>query len=107
MKIPERQEVINAFVKEFWTDEKQSSNGHHPPPQSAGLTKNDEEVIAKARAERNGKFARLWHGNLTDYGGDHSRGDDSFVHKLYSYTQDEEQIKRIHATSALHRPEKS
>ncbi len=52
-------------------------------------------------------FDRLWRGDLSDYGDDHSGADDGFVHKLYSYTQDEERIKRIHAASGLHRPEKS
>ena len=46
-------------------------------------------------------------GDLSDYGGDHSDADDGFVHKVWSYTQDPEQIKRIHAASGLHRPEKS
>jgi hypothetical protein len=71
------------------------------PPRS------DEEVVERVRAEANGKFDRLWHGDLSDYGQDHSAADDGFVHKLWSYTQDEEQVRRIHAMSALHRPEKS
>jgi P4 family phage/plasmid primase-like protien len=107
MKIPHRQEEINTFVKEFWATEKPSGNGHQTPPHLAGLTRSDEEVVTKAGSERNGKFDRLWRGDLSDCGGDHSRGDDSFVHKLFSYTQNEEQIKRIHAASGLHRLEKS
>jgi P4 family phage/plasmid primase-like protien len=107
VRIPRRQDEINAFVNEFWANGKPGSNGHHPPPQSSGLDKSDEEVVAKARAQRGGKFDRLWRGDLSAVGGDHSRGDDSFIHKLYSYTQDEEQIKHIHAASGLHRPEKS
>jgi hypothetical protein len=67
----------------------------------------DEKIIEKTRAEKNGKFDRLWRGDLSDYDGDHSDADDGFVHKLWSYTQDEQQIRRIHAASGLHRPEKS
>jgi hypothetical protein len=67
----------------------------------------DEEIVGKARSEKNGKFDRLWRGEIAEYGHDHSAADDAFVHKLWSYTQDEEQIRRIHATSGLHRPEKS
>ncbi|MBA3474387.1 MAG: AAA family ATPase [Rubrobacter sp.] len=84
-----------------------AANGHRSSPPSGATPKSDEEVIEKIRAERNGKFERLWRGDLSDYEGDHSSADDGFVHKLWSYTQDAEQVKRIHAMSALHRPEKS
>ena len=79
-------------------------NGHKPPATSS---KGDEEIIEKICSERGGKFEKLMRGDLSDYGNDHSRADDAFVHKLWSYTQDPEQIKRIHASSGLHRPEKS
>jgi hypothetical protein len=81
-----------------------SSNGHHPhvPP-----AKNDEEVVDKILAEKGGKFKRLWQGDTSGHDHDHSSADDAFIHKVWSYTQDEEQVKRIHAMSGLHRPEKS
>jgi hypothetical protein len=82
------------------------SNGHSPPAGRAS-ERSDAEVIEKARAERNGKFDRLWNGDTSDYGYDHSDADDGFVHKLWPYTQDEEQIRRIHAASGLHRADKS
>ncbi len=82
------------------------SNGHSAPAGQV-CERSDAEVIEKARAERNGKFDRLWNGDTSDYGYDHSNADDGFVHKLWSYTQDEDQVKRIHAASSLHRPEKS
>jgi hypothetical protein len=69
--------------------------------------RSDEEVIEKACSERSGKFELLWHGDLSDYDNDHSVADDAFVHKLWPYTQDEEQVRRIHAASGLHRPQKS
>jgi len=84
-----------------------STNGQHH--QSGERSRNnvgeieDEKVIEKAKAEKGGKFDRLWNGDLSDYGDDHSDADDGFVHKLYPYTQDEEQIKRIHAMSGLSR----
>lgn len=107
----------------------ESPNGHHPRSEAGAAhrdeevieivsparqfivgspsTHRDEEVIEKARSEQGGKFGRLHSGDLSDYGTDHSRADDGYVHKLYPYTQDPEQIKRIHAASGLHRPEKS
>jgi hypothetical protein len=86
-----------------------------PPPKKAQTngygrstpSQSDEEIISRARAEKNGKFDRLWRGDTSDYGHDHSDADDAFIHKLWSYTQDDEQIRRIHAASGLHRPEKS
>jgi hypothetical protein len=99
------QPVIDQLVKRLSPprSDKPKTNGESTPTPP----KSDHEVISKARAEKNGKFDRLWRGDLSDYGDNHSDADDGFVHKLYSYTQDEEQIKRIHAMSALHRPEKS
>jgi AAA domain-containing protein len=81
-----------------------AANGHRP---RAISSRSDEEIIEKIRSERGGKFERLMHGDLSDYNGDQSRADDAFVHKLWPYTQDPEQVKRIHAMSGLHRPEKS
>src|SRR5215210_5903891 len=112
--IEDRQEELRNVVRRVFVEE--SANGHSGPVTAPGRENNglsDEEVIGKARSESNGKFDRLWRGNMSDYPlkangePDHSSADDGFVHKLYSYTQDEEQIKRIHAMSALHRPEKS
>jgi hypothetical protein len=82
------------------------SNGHSPLAVQVS-ERSDAEVIEKARAERNGKFERLWNGDTSDYDYDHSDADDGFVHKLWSYTQDEGQVRRIHAMSGLHRPDKS
>jgi len=106
--IQDRTEELARLHFEHTPREEPSSNGHRPS--GAGqlrYPKSDGEVIEKVRAERNGKFERLMRGDLSDYEGDHSSADDGFVHKLWSYTQDAEQVKRIHAMSGLHRPEKS
>jgi primase-polymerase (primpol)-like protein len=42
-------------------------------------------------------------GDLSDYDDDHSRADHGFVHLLWFWTQDPEQIKRIHGDSGLSR----
>lgn len=104
--IQDRTEELAQLHFEHAPREERSSNGRKLPPPGTS-SKPDEEVIEKVRAERNGKFERLWSGDFSDYGGDHSSADDGFVHKLWSYTQDPEQVKRIHAMSGLHRPEKS
>jgi len=105
--IRDRTEELVRLHFEHTPREEPSSNGHKPSGAGAAPRKSDGEVIEKACAERNGKFERLWSGDLSDYEGDHSSADDGFVHKLWSYTQDAEQVKRIHAASGLHRPEKS
>jgi hypothetical protein len=106
--IESRQEQLRSVIRRVF-GHSESSNGHKAAsyPSTSLSARSDEEVIERARAENGGKFDRLWSGDMSDYGNDHSAADDGFVHKLYSYTQDEEQIKRIHAVSALHRTEKS
>ena len=106
MRIPERQAELDTLTREYLSDPEPSeaSNGHRTHSATA---RDDEEVIRKACTERNGKFDRLTRGDTSDYGHDHSAADDAFVHKLWPYTQDEEQVRRIHAASGLHRPEKS
>ena len=104
MRIPERQEQLDAFSRKYLTKPEAEENGRRS---YTAPSKGDEEIIEKARAERNGKFDRLWRGDTSDYGHDASRADDGFVHKLWSYTQDEEQVERIHAMSGLNRSKSS
>jgi hypothetical protein len=103
-----RQEQLECVVRRM-LGQLESENGNRVARHSPRFSspRRDEEVIGKACAENGGKFNRLWHGDMSDYDNDHSAADDAFVHKLWSYTQDEEQIKRIHALSGLHRSEKS
>jgi KaiC/GvpD/RAD55 family RecA-like ATPase len=102
------QEELDALIREHFpaSPQRPEQNGHAVAPNSVS-PRGDDEVIEKARARQGGKFERLWQGDLSDYGHDHSVADDAFIHILYSYTQEEEQIRRIHARSGLHRPKKS
>src|SRR5215207_3602173 len=104
MRIPERQAELDALTCKY-LEEPRTEEPRRPT--YTAPSKSDEEIIAKARAENGGKLDRLWGGDLSDYDHDASSADDGFVHKLWSYTQDEEQIRRIHATSGLHRLNKS
>jgi hypothetical protein len=104
------QHIIDALVARMDgpSEEKAQANGSGSQSSATcAEARSDDEVIARARDEKNGKFDRLWRGDLSDYDNDDSRADDGFVHKLWSYTQDADQVKRIHAMSSLHRPEKS
>jgi putative DNA primase/helicase len=75
-----------------------------PPP--AELPLDDEALLAKARAARNGlKFCRLFDGgDPSDYGGDESAADFALVTCLAFYTDDAHQIERLARRSALGRP---
>ena len=97
-------EILRLHAQYFQREKPPSANGHRP---SVATFRSDAEVIQQIRSEKNGKFERLFQGDSSEYDHDHSSADDGFVHKLYSYTQDEEQIRRIHAASGLHRAEKS
>lgn len=98
------EEIRRLHAEHVPRDEPPQPNGHR---RGAVASRSDDEIIERLRAERNGKFDRLWRGDTSDYGHDRSGADDGFVHKVWSYTQDEEQVRRIHAMSDLHRPEKS
>ena len=82
------------------TRERASANGR----EVGGL--GDEEVIARARAARNGaKFARLFDaGDTGDYGGDDSAADQALCSLLSFWTPDPAQIDRLFRQSALYRP---
>jgi hypothetical protein len=97
-------EIVRLHAKYSGDRSVPDTNGHQP---STSPFRGDAEIVESARSEKNGKFDRLWQGDTADYGHDHSAADDAFVHKLWPYTQDEEQIRRIHTMSGLHRPEKS
>ena len=99
-----KDEIVRLHAKYTADRSVPDTNGHQP---SASPFRSDAEIVERARSEKNGKFERLWQGDTAEYGHDHSAADDAFVHKLWPYTQDEKQIRRIHTMSGLHRPEKS
>jgi putative DNA primase/helicase len=74
--------------------------------QRVPIAQTDEELIQRAEQARNGpKFQRLWAGDLTDYGGDHSRGDAALCSLLAYYTNgDAARIDRLFRSSGLYRP---
>jgi len=98
VRIPKHDRELNTLLRELRPAANPVSNGHAP-----ATPHTDDEVIAKVRSETGGKFDRLWRGDLSDYNGDHSAADHGFVSKLYSYTQDDAQIERIHSKSGLAR----
>jgi hypothetical protein len=63
----------------------------------------DRELIEKAKsADDSGKFARLWSGDTSEYGDDHSRGDLALVSKLAYWTRgDRQRIDALFRQSGL------
>lgn len=77
------------------------------PPSADDRDPDDDYFIARARsAADGGKFARLWDGDLSDYGGDHSRADLALCRKLVYWCGpgvDPAKIDRLFRQSRLFR----
>jgi hypothetical protein len=72
---------------------------------AAGPGLPDEEVLL--RAEGDAKFRRLWAGDTSGHGGDHSRADLALCSKLAYYSEwNAAQVDRLFRQSGLYRPEK-
>jgi putative DNA primase/helicase len=103
VKIPERQNEINALVAGYLADPKPERH----TPTSPELE--DEGVIALCRAAGNAeKFAALFDDGDVDayHGGDDSSADLGLLSMLAFYTQDPDQLERIFSLSALGQREK-
>src|SRR5437762_10231808 len=65
-------------------------------------TRRSSDLIAKAQAARNGaRFARLWAGDLGDYGGDASDGDLALCDHLRFWTRSEEHTSELQSPMYL------
>ncbi|MGA8597939.1 MAG: hypothetical protein WB676_24755 [Bryobacteraceae bacterium] len=72
MQIESRQAELEQFAGQFVALEPTSP----PITFSSALSLSDEEIIERAKDARNGDlFRRLWEGDTSDYGNDHSRAD--------------------------------
>lgn len=98
-EINDRQDELSAFL------------ARNPRPSSSPRlravsvpTRTDEEVLQCAAAARNGeKFCRLWRGDTSLYGGDHSRADLALCNLLWYWSGDEAQVDRLFRQSGLMR----
>jgi primase-polymerase (primpol)-like protein len=65
----------------------------------------DDDLIDRAKRARNGdRFTRLWEGNLSDYGDDHSRADAALCCMLAFWSDgDGDRIDRLFRRSGLMR----
>jgi primase-polymerase (primpol)-like protein len=96
-----RQDELNALNAELFSppsqlpDRPPSELGHFP----------DEEVIERAKSARNGeRFMRLWSGDTSEYGDDHSRADAALCCILAFWTRgDRQRVDRLFRQSGLMR----
>jgi putative DNA primase/helicase len=77
-----------------------------PPPRrpTAALDLDDMAILVKAKAAQNSaKFADLWAGDTSRYGGDDSSADQALCDLLAFWTRDASQIDRLFRGSGLYR----
>ena len=101
LDIVDRQETVNRILADlFLTPER-------PLFESASLDFNfsDQELIERAKRARGGdRFRRLWDGDTSDYGNDHSRADLALCRLLAFWTAgNAERIDRLFRYSGLMR----
>lgn len=72
------------------------------------LTVADDELLRRCRECRTSgaKFDRLWRGDLSDHGGDHSAGDLALCNLLRFYGGDRAQVERLWGRSGLGKRDK-
>ncbi len=101
--IEDRQDEILELVAALDARSRKPSEQGRPP---GGVPQTDKELIQRAKRARNGfRFQKLWAGDTSDYGGDHSRADAALCALLAWYTQaDAARIDRLFRWSGLYRP---
>lgn len=97
------QEELVALNRRIWPEGEIEGVYDIPDPVSPAL--DDSEVLEKVRKSKvSERFERLWTGNTSDHGSDHSSADLALVNLLAFYTQDDVQLNRLFRQSGLMRP---
>ena len=99
--IHDRQELVTDLQRELFVQFMSSSRPKIPN----AFSLSDEELIERARNTHNGdRFRRLWAGDASDYGNDHSRADLALCRALVFWCGgDMEQVDRLFRRSGLMR----
>jgi primase-polymerase (primpol)-like protein len=76
-----------------------------PPVAATVIVVDDEQLLVRAHTAANGaKFARLWNGDTSEYGGDDSRADLALISLLVFWTAgDVPRVDRLFRRSGLYR----
>ena len=101
MSIHNRQQILDSVAAEVFAPESKIV-----PCCSSGVADiSDEELIERAKKSRNGdQFGRLWHGDTSGYGNDHSRADLALCRMLLFWCRgDAGRVDRLFRRSGLMR----
>ncbi len=103
MKIPNRQDEIDALTRKYLTSPEASEALNGRRPHAGTVETPDEEIIDLCRKAKNAaKFADLFDaGDTAAHGDDDSSADLALLGILKFYTQDPLQLERLFAASAL------
>lgn len=100
-RIEQRQQELDALLQERFPSESEPTQSKTTP--RLGLS--DSTLIEKALGAKSGpRLRKLWYGDTSDYGGDHSRADAALCRMLSFWTGgDPERIDRLLRLSGLMR----
>lgn len=101
--VEERQAELEALCARLWP--KKRSHGTAAPAAAAGFNGDDEALIEQAGAAKNGdRFKRLWAGDTSMHGDDHSAADQALCNLLAFWTaRDADLMDRLFRRSGLFR----
>ncbi len=101
VRIENRQSQLEKLLCEVFTSEMITPMVAHPTI----LFTSDQELIERAKHAKNGdRFARLWVGETSDFGGDHRRADLALCRMLSFWCKgDVEQVDPLFRQSGLMR----
>lgn len=101
--VEDRQSALDALCGRLWPAKQKTSQTHSVV--SAGFTGDDEALINRACAAKNGdRFAKLWAGDTSMHGGDASSADQAMCNSLAFWTaKDPERMDRLFRQSGLFR----
>ena len=108
--IEDRDDAIEALYDRLFPETPLSPNGSRSvtaglagtPPGPVPLpTAPDELVLKHARDRYGARFGRLFAGDLSEYGEDHSAADLAFLSQLARFTRDADQLDRLLRQSGL------
>jgi primase-polymerase (primpol)-like protein len=101
MTVEERTATLAVLYAQLFPNDDSEAR---PAIDAQHLRLSDDEVIERAHRAVNGdKLQRLWSGNLSDHGMDHSRADLALCCLLAYHTNDPVQIDRLFRQSGLMR----
>jgi len=98
--VEQRAQELHALCEEVFPSSDDTADTRKP---QAPTDLDDRELIEKAKsADDGGTFARLWDGDTSMHGDDHSRADQALVNKLAFWTGgDRSRIKQLFRQSGL------